>query len=364
MGLVLKTFSSIAGFIPSLPKLITYKMIRFLGVFSTFAMLLLVSCSVKPGKFESTTVPSAPDYSALYYWAAHPDKEDPSDKVPDLAMASEEAKAGVDVFFIHPTIFSGKSKNWNANLHDEQLNKETDNSTILHQSSIFNAAGRVFAPRYRQAHLRAFFTEDKKSASEALNLAYEDVALAFRYYLDHWNQGRPIIIAAHSQGALHAVRLLKEFFDGKPLGEKLVVAYIVGWPVAIDEFKDIPLCQNPTQTKCFCSWRTVKNGYYPKGAPKGDSIAVVNPLTWNTSSEPAGLELNKGSVLKQFKLVKPGLADAQISNGFLWTHKPHFPGSFLITNRNYHIADYNFYYVNVRENAMLRAKSFFHAASE
>lgn len=328
------------------------------------SVFIFISCSTKPGKFESTSVPSAPDYSDLFYWAAHPDKEDPSDRVPDPSLSNGHPVTDVDVFFLHPTIYFGKAKSWNGDLQDQELNEETDNSTILHQASIFNAAGRVFAPRYRQAHLKAFYTKDRKSAAEALDLAYTDIAKAFQFYLDHWNQGRPIIIAAHSQGARHAVRLLKEFFDHSALREKLVVAYIVGWPVAVDEFDNIPLCQTPEQTACFCSWRTVKHGFYPKGFPKGDSIAVVNPLTWTTEARPAGLDLNEGTVLKKFNLVKPGLADAQISNGFLWAHKPRFPGSFLLMKRNYHIADYNFYYANVRQNALERVASYLNGASE
>lgn len=327
------------------------------------AVLLLLSCSMKPGNFESTSVPSAPDYSDLYYWAAHPDKEDPSDRVPDPALQVGAEIPGADVFFLHPTIYMGKAKTWNADLHDQELNEEIDNSTILHQASIFNTAGRVFAPRYRQAHLQAFYTDDKKSAAEALDLAYADLATAFRYYLEHWNQGRPIVIAAHSQGARHAVRLLKDFFDHTALREKLVVAYIVGWPVAVDEFENIPPCKLPDQTGCFCSWRTVKHGFYPKGFPKGDSISVVNPLTWTTEPVQAGLDLNQGTVLKKFNLVKPGLADAKISNGFLWAHKPRFPGSFLLMRRNYHIADFNFYYANVRSNAVERVVSYLNHAS-
>lgn len=338
-------------------------MIRFNAAFLLVSMLALVSCNVRPGKFESTSVPSAPDYGDLYYWAAHPAKEDPSDRVPDSALTNGSARTDVDVFFLHPTIYFGKAKSWNADLHDQKLNAETDNSTILHQASIFNAAGRVFAPRYRQAHLKAFFTKDKKSAREALDLAYSDLASAFQYYLDHWNQGRPIIIAAHSQGSRHAVRLLQDFFDHSPLRQKLVVAYIVGWPVAVDAFGNIPVCQTPEQTGCFCSWRTVKHGFYPKGFPKGDSIAVVNPLTWTTDPAPAGLDLNQGTVLKKFSLVKPGLADARISNGFIWAHKPRFPGSFLLVKRNYHIADYNLYYANVRENALGRVQSYLHDTS-
>ena len=58
---------------------------------------------------------------------------------------------------------------------------------------------------------------------------------------------RPIIIASHSQGTTHAARLLKEFFDGKDLQYDLVAAYLVGMPVPKDYFKNIKVCETPTE---------------------------------------------------------------------------------------------------------------------
>ena len=38
------------------------------------------------------------------------------------------------------------------------INKKTDEKPILYQASAFNEFP-VYAPRYRQAHIRAYFTE-------------------------------------------------------------------------------------------------------------------------------------------------------------------------------------------------------------
>lgn len=304
-------------------------------------------------------MPSPPDYAKPEYWAAHPDHNDPADRVPE-GLENQQAEAPIDVFFLHPTTLSKKPRQWNADLLDAKTNQKTDETTILYQASIFNATGRVYAPRYRQAHLRVFFIDDKKSAEAALDLAYEDVKAAFEYYLEHENQNRPIIIAGHSQGALHGKRLLAEFFDGQPLQRRLVAAYLVGWPVKKDEYKNIPPCEDAYQTGCVCSWRTFKHGFTPKekGFVLGDSILVTNPLTWTATSEPAPKTLNDGAVVRDFEDIYPRIADAEIHNGILWTHKPKFPGSFLIWRRNYHIADLNFFYVDVRENAKRREGAF------
>ena len=195
---------------------------NFLPCLLLILMLFLVSCSRKislaSNKYEFKSKDGIPDFSNLNYWAASPFKMDPSDNVPaDLKNEIKDTIA--DVFFIHPTTYTDAKMpmGWNAQIDDEELNKKTDNSAILYQASVFNKYCRVFAPRYRQANLRAFYTDDKKMANAALELAYEDVKNAFEYYLKNYNNGRPIIIASHSQGTFHAGKLLKDFFENKLL---------------------------------------------------------------------------------------------------------------------------------------------------
>ena len=300
----------------------------------------------------------APKYDKLIYWASHPDKEDPADLIPNDTLTKTNAE--VDVFFVYPTIYSKRRKTWNADLNDKKLQKQILKTTIKHQASVFNGAGRVYAPFYRQAHIDIYKKKKGRAQSKkALDFAYQDVKAAFEHYLKNENKGRPIIIASHSQGTNHAERLLKEYFDKGLLKNQLVVAYLIGMPIRSNAFEDIQECQKATQTSCFCSWRTFKEGTYPKKYPYSDDIAVTNPLSWETNEVKISKTRNKGSVLSKFeKGFYTELASAQVSKGILWTEKPKFPGSFLLTTNNYHIADLNFYYLSVRENAILRAKTF------
>jgi hypothetical protein len=248
---------------------------------------------------------------------------------------------------------------WNANIDDVAVNKKTDESSILYQASIFNKYCRVFAPRYRQANLFAFYTKNKDSANAALNLAYEDVKNAFEYYLKNYNHGRPIIIASHSQGTWHAGKLLKEFFEGKPLQKQLVCAYIIGLPVFENYFSQLKPCEDSTSTGCFVSWRTFEEGYIAPYIEKETLKAyVINPLTWTMDTTLAPAYLNKGGVLRNFNKVIPGLVHAQIHGNVLWVNKPKFLGSFFIKTKNFHIADYNFFYENIRENVGTRIRAF------
>jgi Protein of unknown function (DUF3089) len=335
------------------------------GYFLPFilAFLLLDSCASKRpiGVFDATKAPAAPNYSDFKNWAAHPDKHDFADSIPmNSGLKDEQATAEADVFFVHPTTYtlSRGNNSWNGDLDNVALNDKTDKGSILFQASIFNGAGRIYAPRYRQAHYAVYVSADSASNRQALTLAYSDVKASFAYYLKNWNNGRPIIIAAHSQGAQHAARLLKDFFEGTTLRNRLVVAYIVGMPIPKNLCQDIKICDNPEETGCFCSWRTFKTGYEPTNRPLSDNFAVVNPLSMTTQNGLVSAESHKGGVLIGFKKASEQTLNAEIHKGILWISKPVFRGSFLYRTPNYHIGDFNLFYFNVREDAKRRVGLF------
>lgn len=327
--------------------------------------LISSSCSRNYNAFKSqytfkNNSGGIPDYSNLDYWAAHPWKQDPSDSIPK-PLRGQLTDSAVDVFFLYPTTYTkkGKPKNQNATIDDAYINAKTDYSAILYQASVFNQSCRIFSPRYRQAHISTFFINDSISAENSFAIAYADIKAAFEYYLKTWNHNRPIIIASHSQGSKMAELLLKEFFENKPLQKSLVVAYIIGWPVPKDYFTALKMCRDSLQTGCICSWRTFRKGYVPYYLKNenGNSY-VTNPLTWKTDEEYGPQKLNKGSVLANFNKVYKQTTDAQISHGFLYVKKPRFSWSFLYFRKNYHVADVNFFYLNLRENISQRIVSF------
>ncbi|MGB4960749.1 MAG: DUF3089 domain-containing protein, partial [Saprospiraceae bacterium] len=247
---------------------------------------------------------------------------------------------------------------WNADIDDDELNKKTDEGSIKFQASAFNQAGRVFAPRYRQAHIHCYFTEDKASAQKAFELAYQDVKTAFEHYLKFHHQGRPIIIAGHSQGTNHAERLLQEFFIDDTLRSKLVAAYLIGMPVKKDKFENIKPCIDSTDIGCFVSWRTFKNGHELTPNKTSDLVSVTNPLLWTTETTYAPKKMNPGALFYNFEDLKINAVDAQVNKDILWANKPKFRGSIFLRTKNYHIADINFYYVSIRNNAVVRVKAY------
>jgi len=327
-------------------------------------VILFISCSKKyspaPTNYNFKSANGKPDYSDLNYWASHPWKSDAADNIPS-AIPDKKKDSLADVFFIHPTTYTDviMPMGWNAPIDNEILNKKTDNSTILYQASVFNEQCRIFAPRYRQANIKAFYTTNKNEADKAFAFAYNDIKAAFENYLKYHNAGKPIIIASHSQGTLHAGRLLKEFFENKPLEKKLVCAYIIGLPVFSNYFTKLQPCNDSTATACFVGWRTFKEDYIPEFVRSEKEKAIVtNPLTWRLDEEFAPAILNKGGILKDFNKVTPELVHARVHGNVLWVNKPEFFGNVFLTMKNYHIADYNLFYINIRENVKTRIKYF------
>lgn len=312
--------------------------------------------------FSAANTPQPPDYRQLIHWASHPDKEDKADSVPrksDLKNNQESAKA--DVFFVHPTIYTYQPTNqytWNADVNDQELNDKVDNSTILNQASVFNGSCRVFAPRYRQAHYSAFTTTVPENKKQSLDVAYEDVKNAFQYYIENHNEGRPIVIASHSQGTIHAGRLIKEFIDGKPLQKQFVEGYLIGIATPPDYFETIKVSEAADHIGGFVTWNTFARDFTPPYYDNGlNKAACVNPLTWTTDEKYAPKELNKGGVGLKFTMHKH-LADAQIHENMLWINKPYVRGRVFLKQKIWHAADINLFWMNIRENVALRIKTF------
>lgn len=207
--------------------------------------------------FDKMTPPPAPDYSNPDTWAVWPGRPSKADEIPPNATPAA-TDTGVDVFFIHPTTYLGNDR-WNA-AYDEggATGQQLEQGVLRYQTSIFNGCCRIYAPRYRQTTIAAFLSP-KDDSYKAYDLAYGDVQRAFDYYIEKENKGRPFILASHSQGSLHATRLLQDrIIANASLRKKLVAAYVVGASLPeAPEWTGLPACNSARQTGCIVDWNSV-----------------------------------------------------------------------------------------------------------
>lgn len=294
----------------------------------------------------------APAYSDDSNWAALPWKEDFADRVPADTLYDRQDRADVDVFYVHPTSFYNPN-HWNAELSRKMINNRTDRIIVKHQASVFNGSCKVYAPRYRQATIHAFWSETDKS-DKAFEVAYNDVREAFIYYLNNYNKGRPFILAGHSQGASHIISLLIEFEDQAFIQDQLVTAYIVGMPVLPSYFERLKPCENATETGCYNGWSTMQHG--ERSNPIYEQSICTNPLNWKIDGTYASRLENKGAVVFNYNGLRLNFCDAQSNTGILWVNKP----KYWITSfvKNYHVGDINMFWMNIRYNVAQRIKAF------
>lgn len=300
--------------------------------------------------FSPDDQPIAPDYSKSENWNALPFRTDMADFIPpDETWVSDSLKL-VDVFYIYPTIYR-KGKTWCADVRNKRLNKKIDRLPLKFQATAFNKIARVYSPRYRQGIIKCF-SDPTNNGNLALDFAYQDVKKAFEYYLANYNQGRPIIIASHSQGTVHSQRLLKEYFDNPEMKKKLVCAYSIGFKTDPKKYELLLPCKDSLETNCYVTWSSFRMNHVPDSNSKLIGKVCVNPLTWTMDSS---LAEGQGGILLGFNRKKPFKTKTIIHNNWLWvtTNTP-----FVRSWKNLHLMDFNLFWYNIRHNAETRVKSF------
>jgi len=337
---------------------------------------LMRSAMVPSAPFEAkpATAPSA--YAQRSMWLARPDLPgNPALWTPPGYQPNPHAKAAV--FFIHPTSYLDRS-HWNAPLDNAEANARAA-LFLRAQASAFNGIGAIWAPRYRQATFGAFLT-DSPTAMQARALAYSDVRTAFDEFLREIGPDQPIILAGHSQGALHLTHLLHDRVAGTPLARRIVAAYVVGWPVS--ETADLaalglPQCAAPDQAGCILSWQSFAEPADPSlifdafdattgftGAPrKGTQLVCTNPLT-GTPDAAAPASANLGTLYPSADLatatIEAGKVPARCEGRGILSigAPPELVGNYVLPGNNYHVFDYSLFWANVRADAARRLAAF------
>lgn len=331
--------------------------------------------------FDPNDAVDPPNYSDERNWAALAHRADLADIVPE-GMTPEIAQGSspVDVFYVHPTGFL-KGYSWTFSMDPDTSTEENTKWMIANQASAYNGCCNVYAPRYRQATIFTYFSVDEATRKEILAFAYQDVARAFDHFIEHYNQGRPFVLASHSQGTHHSLALLQQKIDGTELAERMVAAYIIGGGLMREDFaglQDISLCDSPTQLNCAVTWDTFSMADLEDAEETGQ--ACTNPLTWRLDGERAGKSDHAGAVassgeyhvelsgddaarginFEQMGPPLPNYVEAQCAGGRLYiTDQSDTPfGEKGAFGGTYHGLDYPIFYMDIRENAKLRVATY------
>ena len=288
------------------------------------------------------------DYSSINSWA-------------DLPVILDKS---VDVFYVYPTLFGGTGE-----MIMDITNKEMQDkvqAVLLKQAAIFDVDCNIYAPYYRQMAMDGLSLNEEERNSY-LSIGKADVENAFDYYLENYNDGRPFIIAGHSQGSQQLINILKTKFKKKKLMDKLVAAYIIGYSVTdadLAECSWLKIAQSADDLGVIITYNT--QSPQAKGSPVLLPKAhCVNPLNWKSTTEYASSDLNLGGVFfkdnGEIDTLINNFSDAQISpEGALISNitdvdlysNPSFPKGV------FHVYDYSFYFNNLKQNVTTRVNAY------
>ena len=321
------------------------------------------------------------DYSKESSWASLPLKTDEADLIPAGERGVDQLNSKVDVFFVHPTGYL-KGNHWTDPLEKESSTKENTQWMMANQASVFNGCCSIYAPHYRQASIYSYYDTDKVR-QEIHSFVYQDVKKAFEYFIQNYSNGRPFIIASHSQGTHHSIRLLAEEIDGTNLYSRMIGAYIIGGEISkswMKKMNNIYTCDGPKELGCLVHWDTINVKLINKDMQRFKNNICVNPITWKNEGPISNLKDSKGAVHISGNFAIDLIGDdaakgevfgpleapikqyvqAQCKNGILFasdqtgTRFQGFGGS----SGNYHGLDFALFYMDIRENAILKVKTY------
>ncbi len=296
-----------------------------------------------------------------------------------------EITKDVDTFYIFATEYIATSFEEGApdyaTIDNPEMRANAPLEYMAH-SSVYEESTNVFAPFYRQSGLRyagEIWQKTGNIDAAITGMPYDDITDALDYYFENCNEGRPFIIAAHSQGSAMVKLVLKNYFkEHTEYYKRMVAAYVIGYAVTKDELDANPhlkFATGETDTGVIISW----NVEGPKNAEVNASTAVllpnaisINPLNWKLDDTYAPASENLGSYMPNaetgtYEFTDVG-ADAQVlpSRGVVITHAEAEPVPEELAETacaffgpdGRHADDYSFYYNNIKDNVAKRIAAY------
>ena len=306
---------------------------------------------------ESTQVPT--DYSDESNWM----------KIPEVTKE-------IDTFYIYPTAYLDEADDALdiCTIDNEDMRTEA-NGCYETQASVYAESTNVFAPYYRQLNGIIAFSAPAEERDALLETKpKDDIFAAVDYYFENYNEGRPFIIAAHSQGSEMLTFLLSEYFaEHSEYLDRMIAAYALGFSVTDEYLNDNPhlkFAEGEDDTGVIISWNTEGEGNKDQDNFVVEEGAIsINPLNWKLDDTYAPKEECLGTRIEQddgsFE-VFPQAADAQLDleRGVVVTHQDvidPMPEDMGFGPESYHGGDYTLWYTNIQKNVQKRIDAYLNA---
>lgn len=284
-------------------------------------------------------------------------------------VKTEQADKPVDVFYLYPTAWARPDENSPVSCSVSDAGMRANAEIVFgRQATALETVGNMYAPYYRQTDAAVALTmtpEERDALMTTIPVA--DAKAAFDYYINNYNQGRPFILASHSQGStVMMLGILFDYLKDNPtVNARLVAAYVLGYsmtPADLDANPHLEFAKGRDDTGVIVAYITESpdfNGMNPVLLP---GALVINPISWTRTAEPAPADASLGARINGVDY--PGYADARLdlTRGVVKcatadTEMFAIAGG-LFAAGNLHGGDWPLYYYDLRQNARDRVDAF------
>jgi len=291
----------------------------------------------------------------------------------DNWLAQNDTGKDVDVIYFYPTAFSKADKDAPDVSDIDDTGMRTQAQVIFDvQATVFEEDCNIYAPFYRQVSAPYALTLPAQDSDDLFRYsASQDPANALDYYFEHYNNGKPFILAGHSQGSEILTMILSDYMKEHPeYYERMIAAYVIGYSVTEQYLKANPhlkFAQGANDTGVIISYNTEGPGNKDMhNAVVTQGAISINPINWKRDETYASVSENKGSLNVMGELTE-GFADARVDpergvviceSADRSVYALSEPAHVLFGPESYHSYDYGFYYMNLRENVKARISAF------
>lgn len=127
-----------------------------------------------------------------------------------------------------------------------------------------------------------------------------DAISAFDYFIKHYNNGRPFILAGHSQGSNIMINLMARYMQDNPdVYERMIAAYVPGYsitPQYLEQNKELKFATGADDTRVIVSYNTVAPTTTMPDPVVLPGAMVINPITWSRDETTATAAQNLGGI--------------------------------------------------------------------
>ena len=207
-----------------------------------------------------------------------------------------------------------------------------------------------YCPYYRQISLNVWM-DGEAAVEELFPLSMEDISAAFDYYLEHYNNGRPFVLAGFSQGGKAVVELVKHL-PAEAYG-RMAAAYAIGYRISDEELAQYPQllpATDSTGTGTIICYNSVACPEAACGVLSPSDVCI-NPVNWTTDATPAILNDSVTVTVDTVNhlLIVDGLDPEHY-------YAPSLASTFPLGN--YHLQELTLYQEHLRRNTALRLYNF------